>query len=59
MFASLIIYSKTDGYTKTICERISNFLNDLDLVKLISINVSKKLYLVSSKEHFEVFEENG
>ena len=38
MSGSLIIYSSTDGHTKTICERITNFSNDKDMVKIISLN---------------------
>ncbi len=41
----LIIYSTTDGHTKTICERIKNFLNDGNLVKLISLEDAKKIDL--------------
>ena len=41
----LIIYSSTDGHTKTICQRIVNFLNDGCLVNLVSINDATKLDL--------------
>ncbi len=41
----LIIYSSTDGHTKTICERIKNFLNDGSLVELLSLKDSKKVDL--------------
>ena len=41
MTGSLIIYSSTDGHTKTICERISNFSNDKDKVKVISLDEAK------------------
>ena len=41
----LIIYSSTDGHTKTICERIKNFLNDDSLVELLSLKDSKKVDL--------------
>ena len=41
----LIIYSTTDGHTKTICERIKNFLNNGNLVKLISLEDAKKIDL--------------
>ena len=41
----LIIYSSTDGHTKTICQRIVNFLNDECLVNLVSINDATKLDL--------------
>ncbi len=42
MSSSLIIYSSTDGHTKTICERIINFSNDRDMVKIISLNEASK-----------------
>jgi menaquinone-dependent protoporphyrinogen oxidase len=35
---ALIIYSSTDGHTKTICKRISNFLNDENGIKIISLD---------------------
>ena len=41
----LIVYSSTDGHTKTICERIINNLNEIDLVKLVSLNEAMKLDL--------------
>ena len=41
----LIIYSSTDGHTKTICERIKSFLNDGNLVELISLEDAKKVSL--------------
>ena len=34
---TLIIYSSTDGHTKTICLKILNSLNNPDLVKIISL----------------------
>ena len=37
MSSFLILYSTTDGHTKKICERISNILNDGNLVDLVSI----------------------
>ena len=37
MTSSLIIYSSTDGHTKTICERITNFSNHGNKVKIISL----------------------
>ncbi len=43
MSGSLIIYSSTDGHTKTICERITNFSNDKEMVKIISLNEVSKL----------------
>ena len=39
----LIIYSSTDGHTKIICERITNFLNNGNLVKLLSLDDAKKI----------------
>jgi len=41
----LIIYSSTDGHTKVICERITNFLNEGNLVKLFPIEDVKKIDL--------------
>ena len=41
----LIIYSSTDGHTKVICERITNFLNEENLVSLFSIEDVKKIDL--------------
>ena len=46
MSGSLIIYSSTDGHTKTICEQIANFLNDGDPIKLISLNEATKFNLI-------------
>ena len=45
MISYLIIYSSTDGHTKIICERIKNFLNDGDQVKLVSLDEAKILNL--------------
>ena len=45
MITSLIIYSSTDGHTKTICERIMDFLKDGKLAKLVSLNEAKNLDL--------------
>tara|TARA_B100000902_G_scaffold95012_1_gene97851 strand:- start:96 stop:623 length:528 start_codon:yes stop_codon:yes gene_type:complete len=42
MSASLIIYSSTDGHTKTICDRIIKFSNKTNLVKIISLNEALK-----------------
>ena len=42
MISSLIIYSSTDGHTKTICERITNFSNHGNKVKIISLNEAAK-----------------
>ena len=41
----LIIYSTTDGHTKIICERIKNFLNDENLLELLSLEDAKKVDL--------------
>ena len=43
MSSSLIIYSSTDGHTKTICERIINFSRDGNLIKTISLNETAKI----------------
>ena len=45
MYNYLIIYSTTDGHTKIICERIKNFLNDGNLVELLSLEDAKKVDL--------------
>ena len=45
MSSFLVIYSSTDGHTKTICERIKNFLNDGNLAELFSIEDVKKVDL--------------
>ena len=45
MSSFLIIYSSTDGHTKIICERITNFLNDGNLVELLSLEDAKKINL--------------
>ena len=45
MSSFLIIYSSTDGHTKKICERIANFLNDGNLVKLLSLEDAIKIDL--------------
>jgi len=37
MSSSLIIYSSTDGQTKTICEKIKNFSKKSESIKLISL----------------------
>ena len=50
MFDFLIIYSTTDGHTKIICERIKNFLNDGNLVELISLEDAKKVDLSNFKK---------
>ena len=38
MHDTLIIYSSTDGHTKTICKRISSFLNNRDEIKIMSLD---------------------
>ena len=45
MFTSLIIFSTTDGHTKKICERISKFLDNEKLTKIVSLNEATKLNL--------------
>ena len=50
MSSFLIIYSSTDGHTKTICERIKNFLNDGNVVELLSLKDAKKVDLSNFKK---------
>ena len=38
MSNSLVIYSSTDGHTKSICERIINFSDNENKVKIVSLN---------------------
>jgi len=38
MSNTLIIYSSTDGHTKSICERIINFSDKKNKVKIVSLN---------------------
>ena len=45
MSSFLVIYSSTDGHTRTICERIKNFLNDGNLVELLSLENAKNIDL--------------
>ena len=45
MIGPLIIYSSTDGHTKTICKRIIDFLKDGNLARLVSLNEAKNLDL--------------
>jgi len=45
MSSFLIIFSSTDGHTKIICERITNFLNNENLVNLVSLEEAKKIDL--------------
>jgi len=46
MSSFLLIYSSTDGHTKTICKRIKNFLNDENLAELLPIENVKKVDLL-------------
>ena len=43
MFGSLIIYSSTDGHTKTICKRIKYLLKDGNTTNLTSLEEAKNL----------------
>ncbi len=45
MYDTLIIYSSTDGHTKTICERISNFINNDNKIKIMSVDEAIKFDL--------------
>ncbi len=45
MHNTLIIYSSTDGHTKTICNRISNFLDKKNEIKIMSLDDVTKLNL--------------
>ena len=45
MSNTLIIYSSTDGHTKTICSRLTNFLKDRNEIKTISLDEAKKFEL--------------
>tara|TARA_B100000963_G_scaffold315277_1_gene294285 strand:- start:12650 stop:13177 length:528 start_codon:yes stop_codon:yes gene_type:complete len=45
MNGALIIYSSTDGHTKTICERISNFFKNVSYVKTIPLEEAIELNL--------------
>ena len=45
MSSYLIIFSSTGGHTKIICERIRNFLNDGNLIELLSLEDVKKVDL--------------
>ena len=42
----LIIYSSTDGHTKTICEQMINLLDDRNSVKLVSLDEATKFNLI-------------
>jgi len=45
MYSILVIYCSTDGHTKTICERISNFLNSGNEIKIMSLDEATKFDL--------------
>tara|TARA_B100000902_G_scaffold376072_1_gene406734 strand:+ start:1126 stop:1653 length:528 start_codon:yes stop_codon:yes gene_type:complete len=45
MSGSLIIYSSTDGHTKTICERMKSFSKDEEMIKIISLEEAKSFDL--------------
>ena len=45
MHHTLIIYSSTDGHTKTICERILNSFNNKTEIKIISLDEATKFDL--------------
>ena len=45
MSSFLIIYSSTNGHTKKICERITDFLNDGNSAELVSLEDAKKIDL--------------
>ncbi len=45
MNSTLIIYSSTDGHTETICKRISNFLDNKNEIKIMSLDDAIKLDL--------------
>ena len=45
MSDTLIIYSSTDGHTKTICKRLTNFLKNGDAVKIVSLDHVNELEL--------------
>ena len=44
---TIIIYSSTDGHTKTICRRLTNFLKDRDEIKIVSLDDVNELELSS------------
>jgi len=46
MSSSLVIYSSTDGHTKTICERIISFSNSKKMTKIISLDEALKMNLL-------------
>ena len=45
MSSLLLIYSSTDGHTKTICKRLTNFLKNRDEIKVISLDDAKEFEL--------------
>ena len=45
MIGSLIIYSSTDGHTKTICKRVIDFLKVGNKARLVSLDEAKNLNL--------------
>ena len=45
MSSVLIVYSSTDGHTKIICQRVTNFLSEDNLVKLLPIEEAKNIDL--------------
>ena len=45
MTSSLLIYSSTDGHTKTICNRITKFLNEDGFSKVVSLEEATKINL--------------
>ncbi len=44
---TIIIYSSTDGHTKTICRRLTNFLKGGDEIKIVSLDDVNELELSS------------
>ncbi len=45
MSSFLVVYSSTDGHTKMICERITNYLNKENSAELVSLDYAKKIDL--------------
>ena len=50
MPSSLIIYSSTDGQTKTICEKIKSFSKNSESIKLISLKEANDFNLWSYED---------
>ena len=50
MSGSLIIYSSTDGQTKTICEKIKSFSKNSESIKLISLEEASDFNLQSYED---------